>query len=110
MKSPTYFAMNTKMNNSRFTANCTKPICFMCFVSKHKVHHCMDVNEDSQQFIKDLEQCYPQLNDCMSATQNELDEQNVNKEELLICAPTFQLKRNQNHLRRTSESDRITEQ
>src|ERR1051325_6130434 len=81
---PTYCDEHKDEQIKLYCYNCTRPICLMCKALNHSAHPCSDINKASQEFITKLQECYPQLQDCMSAVQNELDEQNENKEEILV--------------------------
>jgi hypothetical protein len=55
----------------------------MCFVEKHKVHHSVNIIEASKKFSEQLQQCIPQLMDCIEAVQIEVSEQDKDKIGLL---------------------------
>ena len=84
MKSrPTYCDKHPDKPLELYCYDCKTPICFMCFVEKHKLHHSVNIIEAVKKFSDQLEQCFPQLLNCVEAVQNEVNEQDKEKEELL---------------------------
>ena len=63
--------------------DCKTPICLMCDALKHKTHHYEEINESARKFSQNLQNCFPQLMDCIQATENEIIEQDKDKKELL---------------------------
>ena len=84
MKSrPTYCEEHPDKPLELYCYDCKTPICLMCSAVKHKTHHCEEINESARKFSQDLQNCFPQLMDCIEAVQVEVSEQDKDKKELL---------------------------